>query len=244
MGFDLGSLGDFFSSLFGGGGDAAAPAASVAPDASVGFGDIPSTEIPSLSVGSSGLGALSDANIAGANDAFSGFSPSALGSQPGASQGTSLAGAQLDTGGIPDARPDNSELNKTLTSAQGAVDQGRTTNPLDPVPKNQLQQPPTAWESIQQAPGKWWSSVSNNAANEFNRAPIATSLKVAAPLAAVGLSAANALSQPGIPKYIKNPPGAPAQPTPLDTTPPDPMSPLLRQQPQGGFNVGRSSSGL
>lgn len=120
-----------------------------------------------------------------------------------------------------------------------------TANPAASVASAPPQPPPTAWESIQNAPGKWWQTAATGAGNEVNTAlanPIKTGLQVAsigAPLLAAAM--APSAKQPG--KYTLNPPQTaqqPVAPLPGTTSNQDlpaasPMSPLLTGQ--GGFRV-------
>lgn len=123
--------------------------------------------------------------------------------------------------------------------------QGQTTNSWNPSPQSsvgsyvQPQPGPTAWESVQQAPGKWWQGVQQ----DFNRAPLGNSMKLGAGLASIGVPLAAALTAPSSPKA---PSYSPVPPAPLpgttgtgraDLPAGSPMSGLLNRS-SGGFKIG------
>jgi len=109
--------------------------------------------------------------------------------QGGAVAGQSFGGGDTMTGA---GGGDN-------TDPETFAQQGRATNSWNPSTQSPVQSgmaqqpPPTAWESLKQAPGKWWQ----NASTEYNRAPISNTLRLgftAAPIAAAAMA-------PSTPKY-------------------------------------------
>jgi hypothetical protein len=105
-----------------------------------------------------------------------------------------------------------------------------TSGPVETGPGQEAAKPvPTAWESLQNAPGKWWQSVNN----EFDKAPIATSARVgamAAPFIGAGIGA---LTAPATPKTPRAPTAVPNAQTEIPAA--SPMSTTLTGQ--GGFNI-------
>jgi hypothetical protein len=224
--------------LFGGGGGGGTDLSSFIEPAATGVSDVGSTA-SDLGGNFGGLDLANGINIAGANDAFTG--PSASGTPTSMPAG--LPPALATVGGVapgeaqaapssPFGQTDPEQLARqgTLNPSESAGGSVGSTKLAPP--------PPTAWESVKNSPGKWWDSVSTSAANEFNKAPIATTAKVgalAAPIIGAGISALNAPKQPG--KYTLNPPATPASAQAGSDTMPvaSPMSTTLTGQ--GGFNV-------
>ena len=105
--------------------------------------------------------------------------------------------------------------------------------------------PPTAWESAQQIPGKWWQGV-QNAPEAAGKYAAENPFKTAAGVASLGMGAFNAANPPEPPRYpnFSFPAAAPprsgsASP---DVPPGPPRSPLTRGS-RGGMNV-RPSPGI
>jgi hypothetical protein len=247
MAWDFGGFGDWLSSLVSGAGDAAssAPDLSSFVEPAAGASSIAST------IGDLGGGGWDWANLGGANDAFTKAS-GAVGNVPTPSMPDTVGGvAPGEAQATPSANFGGGE-----TDPEQLARQGQFTNPNSPATSSPVDAvhgqppPPTAWESVKNAPGKWWDAASTSAANEFNKAPIATTAKVgalAAPFIGAGISALNQPKQPG--KYTLNPPATPAQPLPgttgtssADLPAASPMSPILTGT--GGFKVDKGGLGM
>jgi hypothetical protein len=145
------------------------------------------------------------------------------------------------------------DVNRSADSGYYSAIHSPTADPAASIASAPVE-PPTfgdklgAWgnktlDSLKAAPG--------NAADEFAKSPISSSMKLgsmAMPLIAAAVRAANAPKQPG--RYTTNPPALPARPvlplpgttgnTAADIPAASPMSPLLAAGPQGGFRIGQN----
>jgi len=172
------------------------------------------------------------------------FDPNTVGPPPTA---TPTAGTGTSTAGLDIPRPGTEDAADPETFAR----QGQSTNSWNPATSSpvgstvQPPPPPTAWESIQQTPGKWWQGAQDapgRMVESFNRDPFGNSLKLAGTAASIGVPLAAALNQPRPPKMpdFAPQPGVPLPGTTgigrADLPAGSPMSPNLG--PAGGFNIG------
>lgn len=99
--------------------------------------------------------------------------------------------------------------------------------------------PPTAWESIQQIPGKWWQGVEATP-ERFGQYAAANPFKTLATGAGLGFAAYNAFNPPSAPSLPRPSFGPAAAPRSAVESAPaggPPRSPIVRQ---GGFGVNQS----
>lgn len=169
---------------------------------------------------------------------------------PAAWQGAGLAGANPATlGGIESVGQGApvsgafGDVDRAQMSGQNALLPAAVNTPYNSNAMPTMQPtPPTAWESIKNAPGRWWDAVSR----DYMARPIANT----AALGTLGLpllAAALAPSAPKPGKYTLNPP-MPVAPLPgttgtsaADIPAATPMSPVLTGT--GGFRVQKMAQG-
>jgi hypothetical protein len=214
----------------------------------VDFGGMDSMNPATFGGGGGGATPFFDPNTVGQPPVGSALPPAA---PPTVGEGAATVGA------FPSQRPGAEDVAEAV-DPEAFARQGQSVNSWNPATGSpvgstvQAPPPPTAWESIQQTPGKWWQGAQDfpgKMAASFNRDPFGNSLKLATTGASIGVPLAAALMQPKPPRALSStqtgsmsPLIAAGQPLPgttgtgrADLPAGSPMSGLLTNR--GGFNV-------